>query len=93
MDKFINENSIKILDSLAEGIYVINKGFKVRFVNKAACEILNKLQKDLMPNFQLILRSEVSTKCHRGRCRISNSRIKEDISNFFIITLFKFVNK
>ncbi len=25
MDKFINENSIKILDSLAEGIYVIDK--------------------------------------------------------------------
>lgn len=38
-DNFINKFSVKILDSLPEGVYVINKEFQITFINKAAEEI------------------------------------------------------
>ncbi len=63
MDKFINENSIKILDSLAEGIYVIDKEFKVRFVNKAAYSIIKKKPDDVIGQICITL-------CRSERCEI-----------------------
>ena len=62
-DPFININSIKILDSLAEGIYVIDKEFKIRFVNKAAYQIINKKPTDVIGQ---ICRS----LCKSERCEI-----------------------
>ena len=62
-DPFININSVKILDSLAEGIYVIDKEFKIRFVNKAAYQIINKKPTDVIGQ---ICRS----LCKSERCEI-----------------------
>jgi len=62
-DSFININSVKILDSLAEGIYVIDKEFKIRFVNKAAYQITNKKPTDVIGQ---ICRS----LCKSDRCEI-----------------------
>jgi len=62
-DTFININSIKILDSLAEGVYVIDKEFKIRFVNKAAYHITNKKPIDVIGQ---ICRS----LCKSDRCEI-----------------------
>ena len=63
MKSFINENSIKILDSLPEGVYVIDKEFKIRFVNKAAYQIVGKNSEDLI--------GEVCTSlCKSERCEI-----------------------
>ena len=36
MNSFLDKHSVKILDSLPEGVYVIDKEFKIQFVNKAA---------------------------------------------------------
>ncbi|MBU0474054.1 MAG: sigma 54-interacting transcriptional regulator [Bacteroidetes bacterium] len=59
----MNINSVKILDSLAEGIYVIDKEFKIRFVNKAAYQITNKKPTDVIGQ---ICRS----LCKSDRCEI-----------------------
>lgn len=41
LDKFSSENAVSILNSLHEGVYVIDKEFKILFVNKAASKITN----------------------------------------------------
>jgi PAS domain S-box-containing protein len=63
MDPLINNNSVKILDSLAEGVYVIDKEFKIRFVNKAAYEITNKTPDNIIGQ---VCRS----LCKSDRCEI-----------------------
>jgi len=63
MNKFLNENSVKILDSLPDGVYVIDKEFKIRFVNKAGLMITKKEPGDLL--------GEVCTSiCKSERCKI-----------------------
>lgn len=50
MNSFIDEHSVKILDSLADGVYVIDKEFKIRFVNKAGYAITKKEPEELLGN-------------------------------------------
>ena len=50
MNSFINEHSIKILDSLADGVYVIDKEFKIRFLNKAGYAITQKEPEEIIGN-------------------------------------------
>lgn len=38
-ESFLNRHSIRILESLSEGVYIIDKEFKIVYVNKAASEI------------------------------------------------------
>lgn len=68
MDLFINENSIKILDTIPEGVYVIDKEFKIRFVNKAGYEITKKKPQDVLGNLCYALCK--SERCELG-CPIS----------------------
>lgn len=50
MDKFLNDYSVKILDALPEGVYVIDKEFKIRFVNKAASQITKIKPEEVLGN-------------------------------------------
>ncbi len=50
MNSFIDTHSVKILDSLADGIYVIDKEFKIRFVNKAGYDIIKKEPEQIIGN-------------------------------------------
>jgi len=63
MNNFLNEHSVKILDSLPEGVYVIDKEFKIRFVNKAGYEITRKKPEELLGNL-------CRTLCKSERCEI-----------------------
>ena len=53
MNDFLDKHSIAILDSLPEGVYVIDKSFKIRFVNKAGYELTRKSQKMSLEMFAL----------------------------------------
>lgn len=63
MNNFLNKHSIKILDSLPEGVYVIDKEFKIRFVNKAATEITGIEESE-------VLNKVCRTFCKSERCEI-----------------------
>lgn len=63
MDRFINEHSIEILNSIPEGIYVIDKEFKIRFVNKAGYEITKKKPEDIIGGLCVSL-------CKSERCEL-----------------------
>ena len=63
MSNFLNEHSIKILDSLPEGVYVIDKEFKIRFVNKAASIISNITPEEVLDKI-------CRTFCKSERCEI-----------------------
>lgn len=63
MNSFLTEHSVKILDSLPDGVYVIDKEFKIRFVNKTGLIITKKEPRDLL--------GEVCTSlCRSERCKI-----------------------
>lgn len=63
MDRFINEHSIEILNSIPEGVYVIDKEFKIQFVNKAGYEITKKKPEDMIGNLCRSL-------CKSERCEL-----------------------
>ena len=63
MNKFLDEHSKEILDSLPEGVYVIDKEFKIRFVNKAGYELTKKNPDDLLGNVCTAL-------CKSERCEL-----------------------
>jgi len=63
MNSFIDEHSIKILDSLPEGVYVIDKEFKIRFVNKEGYRITKKKSED-------VLGKVCTALCKSERCKI-----------------------
>lgn len=63
MNSFINKHSVKILDSLPEGVYVIDKEFKIQFVNKAALVITKKKSEDVMGKV-------CTTICKSDRCKL-----------------------
>lgn len=63
MNEFLNEQSINILNSLPEGVYVIDKEFKIRFVNKAASKITNFKPETVINNI-------CRTFCKSERCEI-----------------------
>jgi len=60
---FLTEHSIEILDSLPEGVYVIDKEFKIRFVNKAASNITNIAPGEVLDKI-------CRTFCKSERCEI-----------------------
>ena len=62
-NNFLDTYSIKILDSLAEGIYVIDKEFKIVFVNKSATQITGIKRED-------VLGKVCRTFCKSERCQI-----------------------
>ena len=61
--EFLDTYSLNILDSLAEGVYVINKEFKIVFVNKSASQITGIKQED-------VLGKVCRTFCKSERCQI-----------------------
>ncbi len=63
MNSFIDENSIEILDSIPEAIYVIDKKFKLQFVNKAGYEITKRKPLDFLGKV-------CTTFCKSERCEI-----------------------
>ena len=63
MNKFLDEHSVKILDSLPEGVYVIDKEFKIRFVNKAGYELTKKTPSDILGNV-------CTSLCKSERCEL-----------------------
>lgn len=63
MNSFFNEHSIEILDSLPEGVYVIDKEFKIRFVNKAASQITGIAEEEVLGEI-------CRTFCKSERCEI-----------------------
>ena len=63
MNKFLDEHSKEILDSLAEGVYVIDKEFKIKFVNKTGYEITKKKPEE-------ILGKVCTTLCKSERCEL-----------------------
>lgn len=63
MNSFIDEHSKKILDSLPEGVYVIDKEFKIKFINKEGYRITKKRPED-------ILGKVCTTLCRSERCKI-----------------------
>lgn len=63
MNSFIDENSIKILDSMPDGVYVIDKEFKIKFVNKTGYEITKKKPEDVLGNV-------CTSLCKSERCEI-----------------------
>lgn len=50
MNSFIDTHSVKILDSLADGVYVIDKEFKIRFLNKEGYAITKKEPEEIIGN-------------------------------------------
>ncbi|VAX28999.1 Nitrogen regulation protein NR(I) [hydrothermal vent metagenome] len=63
MNDFLNEHSVNILNSLPEGVYVIDKEFKIRFINKAASKITNIKPEE-------VLEKICRTFCKSERCEI-----------------------
>ncbi len=63
MNSFIDEHSVKILDSLADGVYVIDKQFKIKFVNKAGYELTKKKPEDVLGNV-------CTSLCKSERCTL-----------------------
>ena len=63
MNSFIDEHSVEILDSLPEGVYVIDKEFKIRFVNKAGYALTKKKPEN-------ILGYVCTTLCKSERCEL-----------------------
>lgn len=60
---FLDQHSIRIIDSLPEGVYVIDKEFKIVFVNNAASEITG-----IKPDE--VLGKVCRTFCKSERCQI-----------------------
>ena len=63
MNKFLDEHSKAILDSLPEGVYVIDKEFKIKFVNKAGYELTKKKPDDILGNV-------CTSLCKSERCEL-----------------------
>lgn len=62
-ESFLNKHSIRILESLSEGIYIIDKEFKIVYVNKAASEITGIKSSD-------VIGKVCRTFCKSERCQI-----------------------
>ncbi|NMB83531.1 MAG: sigma 54-interacting transcriptional regulator [Ignavibacteria bacterium] len=62
-ESILNKHSIRILDSLSEGIYIIDKEFKIVYVNKAASEITGIKSSD-------VIGKVCRTFCKSERCQI-----------------------
>ncbi len=63
MNQFLDEHSINILNSIPDGIYVIDKEFKIRFVNKAGLELTKRNQENLLGQVCMTL-------CRSERCEL-----------------------
>lgn len=62
-ESFLDKHSIRILESLSEGIYIIDKEFKIVYVNKAASEITGIKSSD-------VIGKVCRTFCKSERCQI-----------------------
>ena len=62
--KFSNSINFKILDSLAEGVYIVDKEFKIIFVNKSAEKITGISKDD-------VLGKSCKSFCKSDRCEIA----------------------
>ena len=63
MKNFLDKHGLRILDSIAEGLYIVDNEFKIQFVNKAALNITCKKEEEVIGKLCRSL-------CKSDRCEI-----------------------